>query len=121
MKTIYEVTDEFEKQLSNYTGSKYTIALDNASNAIFLALYYEKNIAKRITTDTISIPERTYPSVPCEIIHADLKVDFEKVDGKSITGAYNLKGSRVYDSALRFTVDMFIPDTHMCLSFTIAV
>ena len=53
MKNIYEVTDEFEKQLCNYTGSKYAIALDNASNAIFLALYYEKNIAKRITTDTI--------------------------------------------------------------------
>ena len=118
MKNIYEVTDEFEKQLCNYTGSKYSITLDNASNAIFLALYYEKNIAKRITTDTVSIPERTYPSVPCEIIHADLKVDFEKVDGKTITGAYNLKGSRVYDSALRFTADMFIPDTHMCLSFT---
>jgi dTDP-4-amino-4,6-dideoxygalactose transaminase len=118
MKNIYEVTDDFEKQLCNYTGSKYTIAVDNASNAIFLALYYEKNIAKRITTDTISIPERTYPSVPCEIIHTDLKVDFEKVDGDTLTGAYNLKGSRVYDSALRFTADMFIPDTHMCLSFT---
>ena len=24
----------------------------------------------------------------------------------------------MYDSALRFTADMFIPDTHMCLSFT---
>ena len=36
------------------------------------------------------------------------KVDFEKVDGKTITGAYNLKGSRVYDSALRFTANMFI-------------
>ena len=48
MKNIYEVTDEFERHLCNYTGSKHVITLDNASNAIFLALYYEKNIAKRM-------------------------------------------------------------------------
>lgn len=115
---IYSVTDNFESELSRYTGAKHAIAVDNASNAIFLALYYEKNIAKQINTDTISIPERTYPSVPCEIIHAGLKVNFEKVVGETIKGAYNLKGSCVYDSALRFTHDMYIPETHMCLSFT---
>ena len=76
---IYSVTDNFESELSRYTGAKHVITVDNASNAIFLALYYEKNIAKQINTDTISIPERTYPSVPCEIIHAGLKVNFEKV------------------------------------------
>ena len=48
MKNIYDVTEEFEKQLSRYTGSKYAVTLDNASNAIFLALYYEKNIIYNI-------------------------------------------------------------------------
>ena len=118
MKNIYDVTEEFEKQLSSYTGSKYAVTLDNASNAIFLALYYEKNIKKSIKTNTIKIPSRTYPSVPCEIIHAGLKIEWEKVKGKTLKGAYQLKPTNVWDSALSFTTDMYKPNTHMCCSFT---
>ena len=115
---VYKITDDFEKELGRYTGAPYVITLDNMSNALFLALYYEKNITKTITGDTITIPNRTYPSVPCEIIHSGLKVDFDLVDGRTIKGAYQLKGSNVWDSALKFTADMYIPKTHMCVSFT---
>ena len=115
---IYQITEDFEKKLSEYTGSPYVITLDNMSNALFLALYYEKNVSKTLESDTIIIPNRTYPSVPCEIIHAGLKGDFEMVDGRTIKGAYNLKNSRVWDSALRFTGDMYLPNSFMCVSFT---
>lgn len=114
---IYKITEEFEKALSEYTGSPYAIALDNMSNALFLSLYYEKNI-KNLDTEYISIPSRTYPSVPCEIIHSGFKVDFKEVDGKTLRGAYQLYPSKVWDSALRFTADMYIRNTHMCISFT---
>jgi len=115
---VYRNTQEFEEALSDYTGAPYVVTLDNMSNALFLALYYEKNVTKKITSESITIPSRTYPSVPCEIIHAGLKVSFEQVEGKTIKGAYNLRGSNVWDSALRFTADMYIPETHMCISFT---
>jgi dTDP-4-amino-4,6-dideoxygalactose transaminase len=115
---VYKITEEFETKLADYTGAKYVVTLDNMSNALFLALYYEKNVSKTLSGDTITIPSRTYPSVPCEIIHAGLKVDFEPVDGKTIKGAYQLKGSNVWDSALRFTADMYIPESYMCVSFT---
>jgi dTDP-4-amino-4,6-dideoxygalactose transaminase len=118
MKTIYDVTDEFESQLAQYTGAKYAVTLDNMSNGLFLALYYEKNITKSITTDTLTIPCRTYPSVPCEIIHAGLKVGWKEVNGETLTGAYQLEGSNVWDSALAFTGDMYKPKSHMCVSFT---
>jgi hypothetical protein len=88
------------------------------SNALFLALYYEKNIKKSIDSEYISIPSRTYPSVPCEIIHVGLKVEFEPVEGKTIKGAYYLGNTNIIDSALRFTADMYQLGTHMCLSFT---
>lgn len=114
---VYKITDSFEEALSKYTGSKYAIALDNMSNAIFLALYYEHHI-KNNTFDVISIPNHTYPSVPCEIIHAGLKVDFYDIGSRFLKGAYLLKGSNVWDSALRFTSNMYLPDTHMCISFT---
>ena len=115
---VHKITEDFEKSLCDYTGAPHAIALDNMSNALFLALYYEKNIKKNISSESIKIPSRTYPSVPCEIIHAGLKVDFEEVKTKTIKGAYQLKGSNVWDSALRFTADMYIPHTHMCVSFT---
>jgi len=115
---VYKITEEFESKLVEYTGAKYVVTLDNMSNALFLALYYEKNVSKTLSGDTITIPSRTYPSVPCEIIHAGLKVDFEPVEGKTIKGAYQLKGSNVWDSALRFTADMYIPESYMCISFT---
>ena len=114
---IYKITEEFEEKLAHYTNSKYVVTLDNMSNALFLALYYEHKVKNR-TEKIITIPCRTYPSVPCEIIHADLKVGFEPVEGNTIKGAYQLKGSNVWDSALRFTADMYIPNTHMCVSFT---
>ena len=115
---IYKITEEFEKALSDYTGAPYVVTLDNMSNALFLALYYEKNVKKSIEGDTITIPCRTYPSVPCEIIHAGLKVDFEPVEGKTIKGMYQLKGSNVWDSALSFTANMYKPGQHICVSFT---
>jgi dTDP-4-amino-4,6-dideoxygalactose transaminase len=115
---IYKITDDFEKELSDYTGAPYVVTLDNQSNALFLSLYYEKNIKKSLSGDTITIPSRTYPSVPCEIIHAGLKVDFYHVEGKTIKGSYNLIGSNVWDSALSFTYNMYKPNRHMCISFT---
>ena len=115
---VYQITDDFEKELGKYTGAPYVVTLDNMSNALFLALYYEKNITKAIKDEKISIPNRTYPSVPCEIIHAGLKVDFTPVEGKTIKGAYQLVGSNVWDSALSFTADMYKSGSHMCVSFT---
>ena len=115
---IYKITDDFEQMLAQYTGAKYVVTLDNMSNALFLALYYEKNITKNLKSKSITIPNRTYPSVPCEIIHAGLKVKWRMVEGNTITGAYELEGSNVWDSALTFTADMYKPNTHMCISFT---
>jgi len=109
----YNITDDFENELSKYTRAPYVIALDNMSNALFLSLYYENIKDKEIT-----IPNRTYPSVPCEIIHAGGKVKFKKIEGTTLKGAYPLQGSKTWDSALRFTYDMYIPDTFMCISFT---
>jgi len=121
---IYEVTELFEQQLADYTGAKYAVTVDNMSNALFLALYYENHIKKSIKGGFVYCPKRTYPSVPCEIIHAGLKVEFTEnygcLDMKegTLKGAYELGNSNVYDSALRFTADMHLKGTHMCVSFT---
>lgn len=123
----HKITAEFEKALCDYTGAPYAVAVDNCSNALFLALYYELNVKHGPLQSghrpIITIPRHTYPSVPCEIIHAGGKVEF--IDNSKfgfpdhfVKGAYFLRNTIVMDSALHFTHDMYVPSTHMCLSFT---
>ena len=71
--SIYKAVEIFEEELCKYTGARYAVALDSCSNALFLALTYLD-----IKGKTITIPNRTYPSVPCEIIHAGGKVKFKE-------------------------------------------
>jgi len=112
-KGVYRITEEFEEAIAEYTGSKYVVAIDNASNALFLSLKFVNIKEKEIT-----IPSRTYPSVPCEIIRAGGFVVFEPSISKTLKGAYQLKPTNVWDSALRFTHNMYIPESFMILSFT---
>jgi dTDP-4-amino-4,6-dideoxygalactose transaminase len=125
---VHKITEDFEKELARYTGAPYVICVDNQSNGLFLALYYFLKVKnKEINIDwhndkwispRIDVPQRTYPSVPCEVIHAGGEVNFTKVEGETIKGAYQLTPTNVWDSALRFTADMYIPDSMMCVSFT---
>jgi len=110
---VHKITEDFEKALAEYTGAKYAVALDNASNALFLSLKYEG-----IEGREVSIPSCTYPSVPCEIIHAGGIVRFLPTQSLTLKGAYQLLNTRTWDSALRFTYNMYLPNTFMCLSFT---
>jgi dTDP-4-amino-4,6-dideoxygalactose transaminase len=103
----------FEEEVAEYTGAPFVVTVDNQSNALFLALMYEK-----VSEVEIEIPSRTYPSVPCEIIHAGGKVKFKPVNGTTLKGSYQLYPTKVWDSALSFTYGMYKPNTHMCISFT---
>ena len=108
----HTITAEFEQTICDYTGAKYCVCVDNESNALYMALKYEGIEGKEIT-----IPSHTYPSVPCEIINAGGKVKFEP-STPILTGEYQLKPTKVWDSALRFTADMYRPGQFQCLSFT---
>lgn len=99
---VHKITEQFEEAVANYTGSPYCIFLDNGSNALFLALKYTG-----IEGQEIEISCHTYPSVPCEIIHAGGKPKFIKSSSK-LKGAYRLASTNVYDSALSFTCNMYI-------------
>jgi len=113
MENPHNVTKLFELEIAKYTGAPYCVTTDNESNALFLALK-----CANITGLTISIPCRTYMSVPCEIIHAGGTVKFYNTGEKTLTGWYQLHDVNVIDSALCFTADMYVPGYFMCCSFT---
>lgn len=105
--------------LSDYTGSPYVVCVDNQSNALKLALIYEREFGGwDIFSQKVKIPSRTYMSVPCEVINVGGELEFLNVEGNTIKGAYRLEPTRVIDSALRFTADMYEENTFMCISFT---
>lgn len=108
----YKITEYFEKAICDYTGAPHCVVVDSCSHAIFLALKYEQT---RKTIKEITIPKRTFPSVPCEIVHAGIKLKFGR---ESFKGIYQLYPTKIWDCALRFTTNMYVPNTHMCISFT---
>jgi dTDP-4-amino-4,6-dideoxygalactose transaminase len=109
----HKVTADFEQAICDYTGAPFCVAVDSASSALALCLMCEN-----VNGTQITIPNRTYMSVPCEIILAGAKVKWKMVEGNTITGAYQLAPTRIWDSALRFTADMYERHALMCLSFT---
>jgi len=103
----YKIVQMFEEEIAEYTGAPYAIALDNCTDALFLCCVY-------MNVNDVTIPKKTYLSVPQAIMTAGGKVSFDDTEWK---GLYQLKPYPIYDSARRFTSNMYIPNTLMCLSF----
>ena len=105
----YKIVKMFEEEVAHYTGASWAVSTDSCTDALLLCCEYLK--VKKVT-----IPAQTYLSVPQSIIHAGGTVEFEDIEWK---GVYQLKPYPIYDAAKRFTSDMYIPGSYMCLSFHI--
>ena len=108
MSKSHQVTRDFEEAIAAWAGSKYAVAVESCTAALFLSLMYVGVKGKNV-----SIPKFTYPSVACSIIHAGGKVVFSN---EPWSGMYELFPYRIYDSALRFHKGMYKGGLH-CLSF----
>jgi dTDP-4-amino-4,6-dideoxygalactose transaminase len=97
----------FEEEIAEYTGAPYAVALDNCTDALFLCCTY-------LNVKNVTIPKKTYLSVPQAVMASGGKLSFDDVEWK---GLYQLNPYPIYDSARRFTSNMYIPNTFMCLSF----
>lgn len=104
------VVDIFEKTIAAYAGSKYAVSVDNCTDGLFLCLKYLN------ARETVILPSKTWISVPCTIIHAGCKIQFED---REWSGAYQLKPYPIYDGAVRMKKGMYKPNTFHCLSFHI--
>jgi dTDP-4-amino-4,6-dideoxygalactose transaminase len=104
----WDVVDLFENKLAKYAGSKYAVAVDNCTDAMFLCLKYLK------AEGEITLPKSTYVSVPCTVIHAGCQVKFEDIEW---SGAYQLSPYPIWDGATRMRKGMYVPGSYHCLSF----
>lgn len=109
----YQAVIDLEERISKWAGSKYAVATDSCTSAIFLSLMYRRKEIGGI--GEVTIPRLTYPSVPCSIIHAGGTVKFSKGTWQ---GVYQLNPLKIIDGALRFRKNMYEGGLH-CLSFHI--
>jgi hypothetical protein len=104
----------FEEKVAKFAGSKYAVSIDCCS-FYFLSLKYFNILA--LNSVELEIPKMTYVSAPMQIINAGNKVTFEDLEW---SGVYQLKGSRVWDGAVRWTKDMYVGlDALQVVSFQI--
>ena len=107
----FKIVRMFEEEIANLTGAPYAISVDSCTNALFL-------ICKYLEVKEVTIPSKTYLSVPQSIIHAGGEVVFDKREKTNKwTGIYQLKPYPIYDAAKRLTKDMYIPGTYMDYHF----
>ena len=107
----FELVDLFERKIAEFCGAKYGVSLDCATNGFFLALkWYGANYK------SVTLPKRTWISVPNAVIRAGGVVKFEDLEWES---NYQLKPFPIYDSAVCLNKGMHKPDTVTVLSFHI--
>ena len=109
LRNPHEIVRWFEEEVAHYTGAKYAVAVDNCTNAIRMCCEY-------FQVKEVTIPSKTYLSVPQSVIQAGGSVVLEELEWQ---GVYQLKPYPIYDAAKRFTSEMYIDGTLMCLSFGI--
>ena len=98
---------QFEKTIAKHCGARYGIAVESCTAALFLCCLYLK-------VKDVTIPKKTYFSVPISIIHAGGSVRYADMKWR---GAYKLNPYPIIDSAMRFKKAMYTPGTFNCLSF----
>jgi len=109
----YKIVQMFEEEIASYTGAPYAVSVDSCTNALFL-------ICKYLKVKEVTIPSKTYLSVPMSIVHAGGEVIFDKTSQTNHwQGIYQLKPYPIYDAAKRLTSGMYIPGSYMALSFHI--
>lgn len=103
----YGKISTFESYLCKYTGSPYAVSVDCCTNALKLCFDYSK-------PPYIILPKNTFIGVANSAHQLGIKIYFEDIKW---SGLYKISPLDLYDSARRFTSNMYIKNSLMCLSF----
>ena len=98
---------EFESLVSKWFGARYGIAVDSCTHGIELCLRY-------IGVDEVEVPKRTYLSIPFLSNKLNVPLRWKDEDWRDY---YEIGNSGVYDAAVLWRENGYIPNTMMCLSF----
>ena len=102
----FESIEEFEKEIADFFGSPYAVAVDCCTHGVELCLRYT-------AADRISVPKNTYISIPFLADKLNIYMDWREEDWKDY---YYLTPS-VIDAAVLWKKSSYIPGTLMSVSF----
>lgn len=124
MSNPFGIIEQFEQAICEYTGAPFCVAVNSCTNALFLSLKWFLNEHEPIDEETfgrilVTIPKKTYVSVPMQIIIAGMEPTFRDTewDGELWDGIYELEPLKIWDCARRFTGGMYHAGQFMCPSF----
>lgn len=103
---------KLELVFAEYVGSKYAVAVNSCTSALFLCLKYEKEVSRM---NKVKIPSVTFVSVANMILNAGLQLEF--LDEIHVGNWYWLKGTSIIDSAHSLYRGCYENDTLTCFSF----
>ena len=104
---MFHVVREFEREISDFFGSPYAIATDSCTHALELCLRYEGYTK-------ITVPTRTYISVPFTAMKLGLEWEWREEDWKDY---YYIGNTNIIDAAVLWERNSYISNTYMCVSF----
>lgn len=102
----FEIVEEFEKQISDFFGSKYAVAVDSCTHGIEICLRYVKSTK-------ISCPKNTYLSIPFLSQKLNINLEWRFEDWHN----YYYVTDNIIDAAVLWKKNSYIPSTFMCVSF----
>ena len=102
IQTNFNIVTDFEKQIAEFYGAPYAIAVDSCTHGIELALRYTN-------ADYIRVPTRTYISIP--FLADKLNIDLFWKDDNWID--YYYVTDNVIDAAVLWKPNSYNPNTLM--------
>lgn len=102
----FEIVDKFEKEISEFFGSKYAIAVDSCTHGVELCLLMTGS-------KKIKVPKQTYISIP--FLSKKLNIEMEWSDEQWVD--YYYLTDRVVDAAVLWKKNGYVPNTLMSVSF----
>lgn len=114
-----KVVKELEERFADYIDTKYAVAVDSCTSALFLSLKYKFLINNEHPPMPVKIPSMTVPLVANTIEHTNAQIHFTD-DCDWVGNSYELKPYNIIDSAHKVVKNQFYNcdnETLMCFSF----
>mgnify|MGYP003116217507 FL=1 len=102
----------FEEKVAEFFGAPYAVAVDCCTHGVELCLRY-------VNATAVNSPHKTYPSIPFLAKKLSLPLIWKDEEWQDYyeVGSSPLFGTKVYDAAVLWKANSYIPESFMCLSF----
>ncbi len=103
----FNIVKEFEEKIADFYGAPYGVSVDACTHGIEICLRY-------VEANEIVVPKRTYLSVPMLANKMNLELKWKDEDWRDY---YEIGNTGVYDAAVLWRENSYIPKSFMCISF----